>query len=424
MSKRVRLGVLGILLGLVLLTSLTAGAALKEITFWLMPNADDSIHLPWLEQKAAAFKAKTGVQVNIEIIGWDVAWQRISTAIATGEGVDVFQVGTTWNPQFAATGGLEEININEFGGKDAFMKANLESTTYKGKYYGVPWFAETRALFYNKDMFAKAGVEPPKTLDELYQVAEKIVKVYGEGSAIALAGTNAYDILHNWTIILWANGGDLLTKDNKMAMFNNEAGVKAMKWYVDLVRKGYASKACAEYDQAQADAAFINGNVAMCYMGPWNISGIEVQNPTLNFGVVEPPAGPGGKKAAFSGGSNLVVLKASQNKSAAKEWIKFLLQKDNMVEYTKNLTHMLPAQTEVFADPYYETGVWKTFKNTLSYAVAYPPLANWGDVENIVKQEFVNVLSEYVNGTYNDNTVKKHLDAAAERINEVLKKER
>ena len=58
------------------------------------------------------------------------------------------------------------------------------------------------------------------------------------------------------------------------------------------------------------------------------------------------------------------------------------------------------------------------------YSTAYPPLATWGDIENIVKQEFVNVLSEYVDGTYNDNTVKKHLDAAADRVNDVLKRER
>jgi multiple sugar transport system substrate-binding protein len=423
MTKRVKICVLGIMLGLVLLTSLAASGQSKAINFWLMPNAADEIHLPWLEDKAAEFQAKTGVKVNIEIVGWDVAWQRISTAIVTGEGVDVFQVGTTWNPQFAATGGLEEININEFGGKDAFIKANLESTTYKGKCYGVPWFAETRALFYNVDMFKKAGAQPPKTLDELCEAAEKIVATFGEGSAISLAGTNAWDLLHNWSIILWANGGSLLTKDNKMAMFNNDAGVKAMQWYVDLVRKGYASKACAEYNQPQADAAFVNGNVAMCYMGPFNITNIEQENPGLNYDVVEPPAGPKGK-ASFSGGSNLVVLKASRNKQAAKDWIKFLLEFDNMVEYTKNLTHMLPSQVEVFADPYYDSGVWKTFKTTLEYSTAYPPLGVWGDIETITQDEFKNVLAEYVNGTYNDKTVEKHLNAAADRVNEALKREK
>lgn len=423
MGKKMRIGLLGIVLLVALLTSMTAMGKAKTITFWAMPNADDEIHIPWVEAKAAEFQKKTGVKVNFEVVGWDVAWTKISTAIATGEGVDVFQVGTTWNPQLAATGGLEQINIKDFGGEKAFMKANLESTTYKGKYYGIPWFAETRALFYNVDMFEKAGVQPPKTHDELVEVAEKIVKTFGEGSAIALAGTNAWDLLHNWSIILWANGGDLLTKDNKMAMFNNEAGIAAMKWYVDLVAKGFASKACAEYNQPQADAAFINGNVAMCYMGPFNISSIEFQNPTLNYSVVEPPAGPKGK-ASFSGGSNLAILKASKNKKEAKEWVKFLQEKDTMVEYTKDLTHMLPAQVEVFSDSYYNSGVWKTFKTTLEYSTAYPPVATWGDIENIVQQEFKNVLAEYVNGTYNQNTAKKHLNAAADRVNEALKKEK
>src|SRR5690606_34911143 len=151
-----------------------------------------------------------GIQVNYEIIGWNDAWSRISTAIITGEGVDVFQAGTTWNPQFAATGGLAEIDVSEFGGPPAFMKANLDSTTDKGRYYGVPWFAETRALFYNTDMFAKAGVEPPQTYEELHAAGQKIVDAYTKGAAIAIAGTNAWDLIHNWAIVLWANGGSLL----------------------------------------------------------------------------------------------------------------------------------------------------------------------------------------------------------------------
>ena len=131
------------------------------------------------------------------MIGWDVAWSRISTAIITGEGVDVFQVGTTWNPQLAATGGLSQLDINEFGGADAFMAANLASTTYKGDFYGVPWFAETRALYYNKDMFAAAGVEPPQTYEELVAVGQKLIATHrAAGRAIAIAGTNAYNLIH------------------------------------------------------------------------------------------------------------------------------------------------------------------------------------------------------------------------------------
>lgn len=401
----------------------TAAAAPRQITFWVMPNAPDETHVTWLNKAAQEFETETGVKVKWEIVGWGDAWPRIASAVATGEGADVSQVGTTWNPQFAATGGLEKIDIAEFGGTSAFMKANLDSTTYKGEHFGVPWFAETRCLFYNKDMFAAAKVSPPQTYDEIVTVGKAIAKQIGQGKAFAMAGTNAWDLIHNWAIILWANGGDLVDTVNKKAVFNSEAGVQAMRWYVGLVEAGLADKACAEYNQPQADAAFINGNVAMCFMGPWNIANIEQENPKLNYGVVEPPKGTRGR-AAFSGGSNLVIFKASKNKDAAKAWIKFLLKKEKLVDYTQNLSHMLPASLAAFDDPYYSAGVWKTFKTTLGYATAYPPLAVWGDIENAIVSEFKKVLSDYIVGKYKAEEVKTYLDAAAKKVDEALKREK
>jgi multiple sugar transport system substrate-binding protein len=415
-----------ILLSLVLVIALALTGCGKiggNITFWAMPNAPNDVHVAWMNQKAAEFEAKTGTKVAFEEVGWGDAWPRISTALATGEGADAFQVGTTWNPQFAATGGLSEINISEFGGKDSFMKANLESCTYKGKYYGVPWFAETRCLFYNKDIFDEVGVQPPKTTAELVEVGKKIIAKKGKGTAISIAGTTAWDLLHNWAIILYQNGGSLLSADNKKATFNDQAGIDAMKWYVGLVKDGLAADACAEYNQPQADAAFINGNVAMCYMGPWNVAGIQKDNPNLNYGVVEPPTGSKGK-GSFSGGSNLVILKASKMQKQAKAWINFMVEEANLIDYTKNLSKMLPAKVNAFNDPYYTAGDFKVFKDTLSYATAYPPLGVWGSIETAVVDEFKNVLADYVNGKYNDNTAKTYLDKAAERVNAALANEK
>ena len=406
------------LLMVVMFSNVSAG---KEIRFWTMPNAPAEKYDPYLKEMAEAFKKETGITVKIEVIGWD--WNKVSTAVATGEGTDVTQVGTTWNPQLAATGGLSVIDINKFGGAKNFMKASYESTLYKGKCYGVPWFAETRCLFYNKDMFAKAGVKPPKTQDELIAVAKTIKEKLGEGKAIAIAGTNAWDIIHNWAIILWSNGGQLLTADNKKAAFNSAAGIKAMEWYLSFLRLGLADKACAEYNQPQADSAFINEKAAMCYMGPWNIADIEVQNPKLNYGVVEPPVGSKGK-ASFAGGSNLVILKGSKNQKEALQWIQFLTSKKNLTRYTKELTHFLPPKMDAIADPYYNTGVWKVFKDTLAYATAYPPLGVWGDIEVAISTEFKNAVTAVATGKYDENTVKNCLNAAAEKVNQALAKEK
>ncbi len=217
----------------------------------------------------------------------------------------------------------------------------------------------------------------------------------------------------------WRNDSD---ENNTEAAFNGQAGVDAMKWYVRLLQEGLASKACAEYNQPQADAAFINGNVAMVFMGPWNIAGIEHDNPGLNYDVIEPPMGPAGK-ASFSGGSNLAILEASPNKDAAKAWIQYLLQDEIAVDHAKNLTHMMPSKISAYADPYYESGVWSTFKTVLGYATAYPPLGVWGDIERAIQEGFSATLRDYIDGKYTEDTAKMHLDKAVAAVNAALAKE-
>ncbi|MFP4365298.1 MAG: extracellular solute-binding protein [Spirochaetia bacterium] len=419
MIKRIVIGIFCLFTAFAVFAS---GESEETITFWTMPNAPDSVHLAWMEEKIAEFYEETGIRVEYETVGWGDAWQRISTAIATGEGVDVFQVGTTWNPQFAATGGLSELNIDNFGGNEAFMSANLDSAMYEGDCYGIPWFAETRVLFYNEEMFDAAGVEPPQTQAELLEAGEAIVAEFGEGSAISLAGTNAWDLIHNWAIILWSRGGDVVNDSYTEAAFNGSAGVNAMNWYIELFRRGLAADACAEYNQPQADSAFINGNVAMCYMGPWNIANIEDENPDLSYGIVEPPAGPE-VRASFSGGSNLVILGASEHQEAAQQWINFLMETENLVDYCQNLTHMLPAAVDAYNDPYYQSGMWATFKETLDYATAYPALSVWGDIENAIQTEFRNIITDYVNGNFDENTAQEYLNTAADHVNAALENE-
>lgn len=400
----------------------TFNAFATTIEMWAMNNAPSEKNIAWFEEKAEEFKEETGIEVIFNEIGWGEVMQKIPLALSTGEGANVMQVGTTQTPFFASTGGLVQIDINEFGGVDAYIPANLESTTLNGDYYGIPWFAETRLLFYNTEMFKGAGIEePPATWAELVEVGEKIVDTYGEGSAMAMAGTSAWDLIHNYAILLWSNGGEILNDSNSKASFNGKVGIKAMKYYVDLVRKGLADRACAEYNQPQADAAFINGDVAMVIMGPWNIAGIENDNPDLPYAIAPPPAGSEGR-AAFSGGSNLIIRKnASQDEiEASKKWVKFITNKENLVDYTKNLTHMLPPKNEAFADPYYESGKWKIFKNTLQMSTAYPPLAEWAKIEQAIVSNYNNVLASLVNNNYTENTAKKYLDIAAEEVNQVL----
>lgn len=401
---------------------LCAGMAWAEtITFWTMPYAPEEPYLDWLEQTTADFYEITGITVEYEIVGWGEAWTKTSLGLIEPI-CDVTSIGNTWHGQYSASGGLEELNIDEFGGADSWMEASLAYCTYEDKCYGVPWVAETRCLFYNKDMFAKAGVEPPTTWDELIAAGLTIKDKIGVGRAFAMAGTGAWDLLHNWAILLWQNGGTLLNEDCTKATLNSAAGVEAMNWYVGLLDKGLADKACAEYNQPQADSAFINENAAMCYMGPWNIANILDENPDLNYGIVEPPVGPVGK-GAFAGGSDLVVYANSEHKEAAIAWVKYLVSKQMMADFCQNLTKMLPPRLDVFETPYYDVGVWTVFKDTLAYATPYPVLSVWGDIENAVVGEFKNVLTAYINkGVLIEAIAQDCLDKAAVKIDNALRK--
>jgi ABC-type glycerol-3-phosphate transport system substrate-binding protein len=146
-------------------------------------------------------------------------------------------------------------------------------------------------------------------------------------------------------------------------------------------------------------------------------------NPKLKFGMVKPPKGKAGW-ASFAGGSNLVVLKAGKNKEAAQKWIQFIVNKENSVEYCKQITQLLPVTIAAYDDPFYKEGNNKLFKDILAYAKAYPSLSVWGEIETGVVGEFTAIISEYVSGKLTDDKIKEHLDKANEKLNASLAKEK
>ncbi|OPZ48529.1 MAG: hypothetical protein BWY92_01558 [Firmicutes bacterium ADurb.BinA052] len=101
-----------------------------------------------------------------------------------------------------------------------------------------------------------------------------------------------------------------------------------------------------------------------------------------------------------------------------------MIRKDTLISYTKDLTHMLPATKEAFADPFFSTGVNRAFKAALEYATAYPPLGVWGSIENDITGEFKAIFTDYVTGQLGPNGVQQHLNTAAQRVDVSLKNER
>ncbi|MFS8497603.1 MAG: extracellular solute-binding protein, partial [Micromonosporaceae bacterium] len=132
------------------------GKATGEITVWAMGTEGEA-----LEAFAQEFtKENPDATVTVTAIPWDAAHQKISSAIAGGQTPDVAMIGTTWMGEFAKTGALDPTPPGLID-PSAFFEGAWNTTVVDGTSYGVPWYVETRLIYYRKDLAEQAGVTPP-----------------------------------------------------------------------------------------------------------------------------------------------------------------------------------------------------------------------------------------------------------------------
>lgn len=297
----------------------------------------------------------------------------------------------------------------------------------------MPWFAETRALFYRKDACQKVGVDPKKdfaTWDSFKAALKKLNNVEINGKklpALGMAGKNDWNVVHNFAPWIFSAGGSFLNSNNTKGLLNSQEVFKGVKFYSELAYEGLIDWAALDTNTADIETAFANGKYATSIIGPWNIQTLEdnkINNGNKlvdNVGVALFPAGPNGRKV-FLGGSTLSVFESSKNKTEAIRLINFLTSKQAQIDYCKK-TGNLPVVKEAYEDTWITgNSMRKVFKDQMSYAVAYPTIPYWGPVE-IYAQEGLskvwdNVLG--VNGKYDPNKTMNALKEANERINVVL----
>src|SRR3954469_24433873 len=146
-------------------TSAAQPAALQKgstIRLWVMNNGPQPVKDT--QSIVRQFEQQTGVNVKVELVGWDVQFDRIRNAAVSGGGPDVTQAGTTQVPFFAALGGFSDVTprVKDIGGKAAYAPGIWQTTQLAGQNgtYAIPWFTEARAIYYRKDVLEKAGVDP------------------------------------------------------------------------------------------------------------------------------------------------------------------------------------------------------------------------------------------------------------------------
>jgi len=289
------------------------GTASGEITVWAMGAEGEK-----LDVLAKEFMQKNPeITVKVTPIAWDVAHDKLLTSVAGNQTPDVSQMGTTWMGEFAKTGALEEVP--ESIDQDAFFESALSTAVVDDKTYGVPWYVETRLLYYRTDIAEKAGItSPPTSWDELKAMAEAMQQKGGAKYGISLSPNNWQELLP----FVWQNGGDVISDDGEFT-FDSPENVEAIEFYQSFFKDGLTAASVPEgFD---ITPAFVQGTHPMFFSGPWHMSLIEEVGAAEIEGKWAVAPMPEQESAtSFIGGSDLVVFKNGDNKDAAWKFVEYL----------------------------------------------------------------------------------------------------
>ncbi|MBA2874279.1 ABC transporter substrate-binding protein [Thermaerobacillus caldiproteolyticus] len=339
-----------------------------------------------LQQTLDEFEAKhPDIKVKLEVIS-EQYMDVIKTRLIGGEGPDVFYLDAFEAPALIETGVLEPLDkyvTDDFDIND-FEKPLLDAFKGKdGKIYGFPKDYSTLALFYNKKMFQEAGVDVPKTWDELREAAKKLTKgtkVYGLGVAPELA--RLYYIAES-------KGGKVVT-DNK-ASFADPKVVEALQPIVDMHLKDKSAAQPSEAGAGWGGEMFGQGKAAMVIEGNWAIPFLQDTFPNLEYGTAEIPT-INGKKATMAYTVAYVMNKDSKKKKAAWELISYLTGKEGMKTWTSK-GYALPTRKSVAAELGYDKDPLRgPLVAGASYATVWQNGTNLPIIMNNFNNQFVSAF--------------------------------
>lgn len=311
------------------------------VTVWTMEDAAR------FKELVKPFEESTGVSVDVEAVPWDAVGEKLTTAVASGSGPDVTQIGLSLLPTFIAAGALEDLSpyladhpaLDSANFPEAVSAANLSS---EGMVTSVPWVADTRILFYRTDILSEAGLSgPPATWEEFTAAAEALA---------ARGGGNYGYYIPQWDAPLpiqftWQAGGEVTDVDGNVTIDTPEFR-KAADFYLGFHEKGLVPTA-SDFDQA---AGFISGAAPMLISGPYLAAMLKDQAPELEgkWAVTTLPKDVRG--TALFAGSNMGVWKGSDNIPGALALLDFLAAPETQVAWFQS-TSQLPTNLAAAADP-------------------------------------------------------------------------
>ena len=382
------------------------------------------------EARLTEFEAQTGIKVKYQYVPFANTREKLTAElVAKTDQYDVLSVMDIWGPSLynlfePLNGRLAEKKIDMASRyPTAHLRAARDGFGNGPNYLGFPIRGHVQLLFYRKDVFAKLGMKPPETWDQMVE-AGRVIQDKTDMSGVAMYyGKTGGQNLMIWMNYLWGMGGDLIDAQGN-PIFNSPQGIAATQAYLDvLLKHKVAPAASAAFNETDAVNSVAQGKSAMVPVWWWRYAGLtDPKTSTLNrdqVGFVALPSMPGKDNTTYTNSWFYGINRNSKQKDAAMEYLSWLTQpaieRDLLLDTTKN--EVVAVQTANLMDAAVNDrfgGMHRAGAQALKGARGVPLFPQWPQFSDLLEA----TINELASG---QGDVKTALDNAASRARRIMR---
>jgi multiple sugar transport system substrate-binding protein len=288
------------------------------------------------------FEEETGINVTLDELGYVDLYQKLTADFVGNTGsYDLMTVDIVWSGEYAANG--YTLPLDEFMERDKdqlqmedIMPVAWTLGEWEGQHWAYPLAGYANVLNYRKDVLAEAGLEPPKTQEELLEAAQMLTDAGKDFYGIALLGAKGPAVAQDYMVWIQQHGGSILD-ENGQPVLNTPENVQILEFFGELFN--YAPPGATDYWWDQRETAFRSGNVAL--MEGWSIARAGYENPDISsvvdkVDVALTPVAEGLEPKYGFGGWGIGINADSENSEAAWEFIKWITSPEIQKEWILN----------------------------------------------------------------------------------------
>lgn len=389
MSIHFKTGVLALaLLGSTALGAVTAKAADQEISWIYCGDTMDAVHAKYIKQWE---EKNPGWKVTPEVVGWAQCQDKATTLAAAGTPVAMAYVGSRTLKEFAQNELIVPVPMTE-DEKKTYYPNIVDTVTFDDNQWGVPIAFSTKALYWNKDLFKQAGLDPekpPKTWAEEIEFAKAIKEKTGI-AGYGLPAKTFDNTMHQFMHWVYTNNGKVI--DGDKVVIDSPQVLAALQAYKDITP--YSVEGATAYEQNEVRAIFLDGKVGMIQAGSG--AATRLKETKVNWGVAPLPLGPEAKgEGTLLITDSLAIFKGSGVEEKAIEFAKFITSPGPQGEYElqggAGLTPLRPSPMVdefVKKDPY-----WKPFIDGITYGGPEPLFTDYKGFQNVIIEMVQSVVT-------------------------------